>query len=437
MMRNYFLVLLFLLLTSIGAHATTYTSAQNGSWMNFMTWSPLGVPVPGDIIIINHDVVLDTSFAYTTGSITVNASGSLVNDSFGRDIWLNGVNTSFVNNGTTTIRYILLSSGSFTNSGDFNVKSVANFTTANNTATGNFIGVDSLYNDGTLNNNGTINIMTFFNDQTFNNYGTIQGLTTVVDSMYNAGTFLNDAGALIKADSCTNSGVFTNNGSLEYLQYTNIGTFTNNNWLSFDDITNLGTFTNNATMIGAHSLWNAEVFNNNTGAQITLATSFLNADSTASNATFNNDGAFDIGDSFYNFNTITGASTGSFTMQDSSYNSGTMTGSFDFCDATPPGTAPYIDINLGTVDPLITYCVASAIHENELFDFTIYPNPTTGMVYLGVKNQFVEVYNLEGKKIVERYTDHINIENVPSGIYYLMVKDDKGIPIYKEKLVKE
>ena len=255
--------------------------------------------------------------------------------------------------------------------------------------------------------------------------------------MYNAGTFLNDAGALIKADSCTNSGVFTNNGSLEYLQYTNIGTFTNNNWLSFDDITNLGTFTNNATMIGAHSLWNAEVFNNNTGAQITLATSFLNADSTASNATFNNDGAFDIGDSFYNFNTITGASTGSFTMQDSSYNSGTMTGSFDFCDATPPGTAPYIDINLGTVDPLITYCVASAIHENELFDFTIYPNPTTGMVYLGVKNQFVEVYNLEGKKIVERYTDHINIENVPSGIYYLMVKDDKGIPIYKEKLVKE
>jgi len=438
MKKDYFLVVLLTLFMLIGANATTYTSTQNGSWMNFTTWSPIGIPIPGDIIIINHDVVLDTSFAYTTGSITVNASGSLINDAFGRDIWVNGINASFVNNGTTNIRFLALSDGSFTNSGDFNVKAMTNFIVANNTGTGNFIGVDSLYNDGTINNDGTFNIMTFFNNNAFNNYGTIQGLTTVVDSMFNAGTFLNDVGALIKADSCTNTGTFTNNGTLEYLQYTNAGIFTNNNALSFDDITNFGTFTNNGTMVGANSMWNVENFDNTSTGQITLTTSFLNADSTASNATFNNDGSFDIGDSFYNYNNITGGSTGSFTMQDTSYNSGLMTGSFDFCDATPPPGSPYIDINLGTVDPLITFCATTGIvSNNDLFNFLPYPNPTKGMVYLGNKNQYIEVYTVEGKKVMDRYTNQINLEAYQPGIYYIIINDEKGTTIYKNKLIKE
>ena len=70
----------------------------------------------------------------------------------------------------------------------------------------------TLFRSGTFNNNGTVNVMTFYNNNTMNNFGTIQGLTTVVDSMFNAGTFLNDAGALLKADSCTNSNAFINNG---------------------------------------------------------------------------------------------------------------------------------------------------------------------------------------------------------------------------------
>src|SRR5665811_918255 len=156
--------------------------------------------------------------AYTAGSITVNASGSLIQNSPVRDIWLNGPNAVFTNNGTTTIRYILLSAGSFTNSGDFNVKVIENHITANNTGIGVILGIDSLYNLGTINNNGTINVMTFYNTSNINNYGTIKGLTTVVDSMVNSGNFLNDAAALLQADSCTNFGGFINNGIVNFNQ---------------------------------------------------------------------------------------------------------------------------------------------------------------------------------------------------------------------------
>jgi len=379
-MKKCYILLLITAVTSINLSATVYTSAQNGNWMNVTTWSPFGIPIPGDIITINHNVTLDTSFAYTSGSITVNSSGSLVQDLPVRDIWLNGANASFTNNGQTTIRYLLLSVGSFTNSGNFDVKVVENHITANNTGTGVILGMDSLYNLGTINNDGTINVTTCYNTSNINNYGTIKGLITVVDSMVNSGNFLNDVAALLQADSCTNFGSFTNNGVVNFNQFTNAGTLTNSNTLTFDDITNLGTFTNSGTLTGTNSMWNVEIFNNTSSGQITIGNGFLNADSTISGASFNNDGSFDIGDSFYNFNDITGTSTGSFTVQDTSYNSGTMTGSFDFCDATPPPTSPYIDIILGAVDPAITYCTVGIKTNDNLSELIVYPNPTIGLL---------------------------------------------------------
>ena len=120
--------LLLLFFSSISLNATTYTSTQNGNWMSFTTWSPMGVPLPGDDVIINHNVSLDTSFAYTTGSITVNSGGSLIQNNPTRDIWLNGTNAAFTNHGTTTVRYFLLSSGAFTNTGFLTFNAAANWT---------------------------------------------------------------------------------------------------------------------------------------------------------------------------------------------------------------------------------------------------------------------------------------------------------------------
>ena len=437
MKKNYILILLGALV-SINLSATTYTSTANGNWMSFTTWSPFGVPIPGDIVIINHAVALDTSFAYSTGSISVNSSGSLIQNSPVRDIWVNGVNASFTNNGTTTIRYLLLSAGSFTNSGTFNVKAFENHITAANTVTGVLNGVDSLYNLGTLNNNGTIKVVAFYNISTLNNYGTIKGLLTVVDSMVNSGNFLNDASALLQADSCTNYGSFTNNGVVNFNQFTNEGTLTNANTLTFDDITNLGTFTNQGNLTGTNSMWNVEIFNNATAGQITIGNGFLNVDSVNNTASFNNDGTFDIGDSFYNFNEITGSSTGSFTVQDTSYNSGTMAGSFDFCDATPPPTSPYIDIILGSVDPAITYCTVGININNNITVTKIYPNPTNGFInIISDKDVIVEVYDVLGEKLMTTNNKQIDLTSYQDGIYLVLLKDETGNLMRQKRLVKQ
>ena len=297
--------------------------------------------------------------------------------------------------------------------------------------------MDSLYNLGTLNNNGTINVMTFYNTSTINNYGTIKGLTTVVDSMVNSGIFLNDAAALLQADSCTNFGSFTNNGVVNFNQFTNVGTLTNSNTLTFVDITNLGTFTNSGTMTGSNSMWNSEIFTNTNSGQITVVNGFLNADSANNTASFTNDGTFDIGDSFYNFIDIFG-STGSFTVQDTSYTSGTMNGSFDFCDATPPVTPPFIDIILGFVDPAITYCTVG-VEDNLISNsIVVYPNPTNGFVnVISDENVIIEVYNVLGENIVTTTTNKIDISSYQNGGYFILIKDDMGNLIQQERIVKQ
>ena len=471
--------LLLAVLISVNLSAITYTSAQNGNWTNPTTWSPTGVPVPGDIAIINHAVVLNTDFAYTVGSIIVNASGSLVHDATGRDIWVNGVNASLTNNGTTTIRNLLLSIGSYTNTGAFNAKIFANFITANNTATGIINGVDSMYNDGTINNNGMFHVMAFFNDSTINNYGIIQGLTTVVDSMYNKGHILNDVGATIFADSCTNDGTFWNDGRLLFNQFTNLsGNFTNQDYMQLVDMTNIGTFNNNDSVIignditnlgSIQNLWSAKIiqvnnihnkgnlinasyinasesihnegdFYNQNGAILDLGVSLLNADVTNFDATFNNNGTVTMGDSFFNFDTITGGATGSFRVQDSSvnYTNGYMIGSFDFCDLTPPVTPIKIDFNLGSVDANITYCtVTGIVNEVNVETITIYPNPTTGLLNVtSNENITIEIYNVLGEQLLNTRRKNIDISAYDNGMYVVYVKDESGEIIQQSKIVK-
>jgi len=437
MKKNYILCLL-VVFTSFHLSATTYTSAQNGTWMNPLSWSPTGIPLPGDIVSINHSITLDTSLTYTTGSITVNASGSLIQNLPVRSIWLNGVNAAFTNNGTTTVKNLLLSAGSFSNSGNFNVNVIANNITIGNT--GNFNGVDSLLNNGTLNNNGTIKVMTFLNMNKMNNYKVIQGLTTIVDSMYNTGTFLNDVGALLKVNRGTNSGTFTNNGVVNFNLYTNAGVCNNNNYLSFLAVTNMDKFINSDSLIGLGSMTNMGNFENQNGAFIRLGVSLLNADPANFDAVFNNDGTFDIGDSFFNFDTITGSATGSFVVQDSSvnYTNAQMRGSFDFCDMTPPANFPFVDINIGTIDANITYCLGLGLESNtSTLKIELYPNPTNKYLnILSNESLIKEIYNGLGEQIISTKNKVIDLSNYPNGIYFVQLKNGNGKLISQEKVVK-
>ncbi len=427
---------------------------QDGNWTNPTTWSPLGVPLPGDDAVINHTVTLDTDFAYSAGSITVSPAGGLLEDATPRNMWVNGASAAFNNQGSVTISSVLLSLGSFDNSGMFNAGTFANFIAPNLSGSG--LSIDSLYNDGTfsvngsvnitefynesvVNNNGIINVRSFYNNDLLNNFGTILGVVTIVDSMYNAGTFLNETGALLVADSCTNAGMFTNNGVVNFDQFTNEMTMVNNNYISLIDVTNTGDFTNKDSLIGGGSMTNTGTFDNQAGSIFNLDVSFLNANPGSFVALFNNDGEFNIGDSYYNFDDVTGSATGSITVQDTSFNSGNMTGSFDFCDMTPPPSAPFIDIQSGSVDANITFCMATGVDSEEnMWSISIYPNPTKGIVYIEIDSEVdISVFNILGEKIFSTESHKLDFSNYKKGIYFLQLKDKNGMLLRQERIVKQ
>ncbi len=92
-----------------------------------MTWDCFCIPLPGASVTVAHDVVLNTDWATSSGSITINNGASLLQDIAGRDIQVSG---GFItNNGTFDLRYLYLTSGTVTNNGDLTVASLANFDT--------------------------------------------------------------------------------------------------------------------------------------------------------------------------------------------------------------------------------------------------------------------------------------------------------------------
>lgn len=360
----------------------TTTSIANGVWLSPFTWSCTCVPLPGSNVTINHHVTLNTSFQIpSSGSITVNNTGTLVQDS-ARDILMNG--GAFVNHGTVDFRYLLLQTGSFTNTDTLRLKSFANYGNIFNSGVvhqvdsffnvgymyssgivatkkfqnndtlindGLFTEIDSFYNLSYLLNNDSIIVPAFFSSGTFINNGAV----TEVDSFVNAGMLTNNLMGIINADSMLNTGTLNNHGSIHNIAFANTGNIQNTGIMTFYDAFNLNQFFNNHSISGLHSFWNTGKFTNATGGVLHLDADFLNADSIQHDASFFNNGTVVVDGDWFNADTVSGV-FGSFVVADSSGNSGKMLGSFDFCDLTPPASSPFIDSNTGIISVQITWC---------------------------------------------------------------------------------
>ncbi|MFP4664070.1 MAG: T9SS type A sorting domain-containing protein [Bacteroidales bacterium] len=78
---------------------------------------------------------------------------------------------------------------------------------------------------------------------------------------------------------------------------------------------------------------------------------------------------------------------------------------------------------------------------NELTNFSVYPNPTSGTATISnVEGATIEVYNMLGKRVrmienAEFQTD-INLSDMAEGTYLVRVKTDKGIGMKKLNVVK-
>ena len=55
----------------------------------------------------------------------------------------------------------------------------------------------------------------------------------------------------------------------------------------------------------------------------------------------------------------------------------------------------------------------------------LYPNPTTGMVYIGTESN-IKVYNLQGMFLQESFGDHVDLSDYPTGMYLLQVENKWG-----------
>ncbi len=222
-MKKNLLASLLSLICAIGIYAQTVTSVANGNWTSPATWG--GVPpVPGNTVIINHTVTLDMDWGYSSGSITINASGALNGNSPMRGMAIAGGTLTV--NGTFNVARTALYSGTATNGGTFISDSLylstsltnntgatinaaqfliytgGNFTNNGSTASSNFLNMASITSSGTISSNDFLNSKSFTNSST--------GVITVWHDFSNS-------------DSLATPAVFTNNGSV----------IVNNDWANF------------------------------------------------------------------------------------------------------------------------------------------------------------------------------------------------------------
>jgi hypothetical protein len=72
-------------------------------------------------------------------------------------------------------------------------------------------------------------------------------------------------------------------------------------------------------------------------------------------------------------------------------------------------------------------------------ELSVFPNPSTGIVNVklaeGQSIQNIEVFNIEGKKVLEQRTSQLDMNNATKGVYFIKVND--GENVYQQKLIIE
>ena len=68
------------------------------------------------------------------------------------------------------------------------------------------------------------------------------------------------------------------------------------------------------------------------------------------------------------------------------------------------------------------------IDVSDVLSFEVYPNPTTGAVFLSEPCQQIELYSQEGKLILRKLnSDFIDLSSLVNGLYYLSLRNKQGV----------
>jgi hypothetical protein len=404
----------FLIIITSYTFSATYTSNGNGNWLNPTTWSPMGVPTNSDNVTIYHNVILDTDFALTTGSIFIAEGASLIESVAGRYFSLNG--GSIENNGAFTISNLSATAGTFTNNGTFSGTACYIGIVWHNY--GNIGQIDSLLNEGSIYNHtdSYIDISRIFNSGTFSNAGVYEGLDFF------------------------NNGIFENTLIINLTNFTNADTATNSGNIAFWNCTNIGGFFNTGEIYGENSFSNLGFFHNS--MEMVIDYDFFNGDTANNDAYYYNAGFVSVGNNFLNINTIDGSSGGRFCVDNLSGNEGLMTGSFEFCDNSNPGS---LDYNIGTIDPTVTYCSTACETSADLAkidEFAVYPVPASDVfnVFCLSNSAKIQLYDITGKIVFSENLflgeNNISCSNLFAGTYLYRIISFDGIVVNGKLMIE-
>lgn len=407
MKKIIYTIFVLLLQIAVFGQKQTITSVNNGLWLMPTTWDCTCVPTPGSDIVINHDVTLNTDFAYTSGSITVNSGASLSPDASMRSIGMTG--------------------GSITNNGTFEIDRLG--------ATA-----------GTITNTNTMILnQSFLNGGTFTNTGIVDQL----DSLQNNGTINNNSDGTIESIYLWNDGTLKNDGHLDLMFFLNTLSYSGTGVIYSSHFYNVGTAVTEDSVIIDVDFLNSGTLHNTANNPFLVANDFMNEDSTYHDAVFINDGFVHIGNNFTNGDSLKGTE-GSFCIAVYSANLGVIDGSVDICDLTPMAGPPYIDVNMGTIGANVTSCTHSCnvgIDENSntstLVD--VFPNPYSSATTFTIntaspENSTLTIYDLTGNAIIHKSFGNegkiIVNKELPAGIYFYRISNSRG-EVYSGKLVSQ
>ena len=208
----YMIILLVNFGLSIQAYSQTVTSVANGAWTSPATWGGIP-PMPGSTVIINHTVILDLDYGYSSGSITINSTGALNGNSLTRALAISG--GALTVNGSLNIPRLALFAGTIINSGTLHSDSLYCTTSLTNNNGGGINSTMFMMNTGgTFNNNGDVISTDLLNLSTVSN----SGLITAYD-LKNSKSFTNASSGnidishnFLNSDSLAGPAIFSNDG---------------------------------------------------------------------------------------------------------------------------------------------------------------------------------------------------------------------------------
>jgi hypothetical protein len=100
--------------------------------------------------------------------------------------------------------------------------------------------------------------------------------------------------------------------------------------------------------------------------------------------------------------------------------------------------------NLATLDSIqeITRDLTTRIGDNQQngksFIVKIFPNPTNNIINVSYNKEFLlEIYDITGRKLLYSNSKTTDVSQLSKGIYILLIKDEQGVLLRKEKLIVE